>query len=162
MTWPPCLVAEGAMGSMACGPASLLGLADSHRPITQSKNRVAFVEMRGKVILATACVASWLRFLADGGTCLPCEPVASSSPPWRLRTLGSDGPAPRPFQLRLESVPGLCHPAARYVYPKAFVLCLNPGGSGHNFFTAPGWPLCPIRARDCEGTSCCVNGSTHA
>lgn len=35
---------EGAMGSVAWGPASFLGLAYSHRPITQSKNRAAFVE----------------------------------------------------------------------------------------------------------------------
>lgn len=64
------------MGSVAWGPASFPGPAYSHRPITQSKNRVAFVETRGEVIVAAVRVARWLRFLADGGVWLPCEPAA--------------------------------------------------------------------------------------
>lgn len=68
------------MGSVAWGPASFQGLTYSHRPITLSKNRTAFVETRGEMIMAAVSVARWLRFLADGGTCLPCEPAAPLSP----------------------------------------------------------------------------------
>lgn len=60
------------MGSGAWGPASFLGPAYTHRPITWSKNRAAFVEGGQEVLLATARVAHWLRFLADGDTCWPC------------------------------------------------------------------------------------------
>ena len=60
------------------------------------------------IILATACVACWLRFPADGGTCLPCElkdcPLGHRRgarrppiPTERPRTLGGDGAASCPF-----------------------------------------------------------------
>lgn len=70
------------MGSVAGGPASFLSLAYSHRPITQSKNGVAFVETRGEVIVAAVHGAPWLRFLADGAHACPvhqqplCPPEA--------------------------------------------------------------------------------------
>lgn len=102
------LVTQGALGS-AAWHASLLGPAYSCRPFTWSKNRAAFVEARRKVIiLATVCVACWLRFPADGGTCLPCElkdcPLGhrprspqTPCPPERPQTLGGDGAASCPF-----------------------------------------------------------------
>ena len=81
------------------------------------------------IILATACVACWLRFPADGGTCLPCElkdcplghrrgarrpPVPAERPgPWvvmgQLRALSS----------RDQWLPRLCHTPARWVCPKS-------------------------------------------
>lgn len=63
-------------------------------------------------MVAAACVARWLRFLADGDICLPRElkdrplghqaeeAAASPVPSGRPRALGSDRAALCPLQLR--------------------------------------------------------------
>lgn len=170
------LVAQGALGSAAWCPASLLGPAYSRRPFTWSKNRAAFVEARRKVIiLATVCVACWLRFPADGGTCLPCElkdcPLGhrprspqTPCPPERPQTLGGDGAASCPFLTETNDFQGFAIPLPGGSASKVVVVCLHPGDSDYNVLTAPGWPVCPVCGHVCLclcGHLCCMNGPTY-
>lgn len=127
------------------------------------------------MLLTAACRAHWLRFLADGDTCLPYElkdrPLGTrlrsqqspSVPHGRPRTLGSDGAAPYPFQLRPMGSRALPSPCQVGLPPSACSLLLPWGKRSQFLYHSRQASVLQghMYVCACEGALCCMSGSIY-
>lgn len=127
------------------------------------------------MLLATVCRAHWLRFLADGDTCLPCElkdrPLGTrlrsqqspSVPHGRPSTLGSDGAAPPPFQLRPVGSRAPPYPHRVGLPPSACTLLIPWRKCSQFLSLQAGLSVLhgDVYVCACEGILCCMNGSVY-